>query len=129
MIDHSGINVSDLAKSKAFYCAALAALQYEARKEQVDMVICGAKVRTPGEDPAGDFYIAKGEPMMPRSHIAFRATSRSQVDAFFAAALAAHGKDNGAPGLRPKYHEHYYAAFVLDPDGYNVEAVCHLKSE
>lgn len=128
MIDHTGINVSDLARSKSFYCDVLSALQYEARKEEADIVIFGSKIRTPREDPAGDFYIAAGEPLTPRSHIAFRATSRSQVDAFYGAALAAGGKNNGAPGLRPKYHEHYYAAFVLDPDGYNVEAVCHLKS-
>lgn len=127
MIDHTGINVSDLAKSKAFYCAALAALQYEARKEESDIVIFGSTVRRPDEDPAGDFYIATGAPLAPRSHIAFRATDRSQVDAFYRDALAAGGRSNGAPGLRPQYHEHYYAAFVLDPDGYNVEAVCHLQ--
>lgn len=126
MIDHTGVNVSDLTKSKAFYCAALSALQYEVRKEVGDLVIFGPRVKTAGEDPAGDFYIAIGEPLTPRSHIAFRATSRSQVDAFYGAALAAGGKSNGAPGLRPQYHENYYAAFVLDPDGYNVEAVCHL---
>jgi len=127
MIDHTGINVSDLARSKSFYRAALSALAYEARKEEADIVIFGPQVRTLGEDPAGDFYIATGEPLTPRSHIAFRATSRSQVDAFHGAALAAGGKSNGPPGLRPKYHENYYAAFVLDPDGYNLEAVCHLE--
>lgn len=127
MIDHTGINVSNLAVSKAFYCAALAALGYEARKEDGELLIFGSKTRTPGEDPAGDFYIAAGEPLKPRSHIAFRAMDRSQVDAFYRAALAAGGRDNGAPGLRPQYHPHYYAAFILDPDGYNVEAVCHIE--
>jgi catechol 2,3-dioxygenase-like lactoylglutathione lyase family enzyme len=126
MIDHTGINVSDLAASKAFYLAALAALGYEARKEKDDIVIFGAKERIEGEDPAGDFYIAEGDVLSPRSHVAFRAKSRSDVEAFHLAALAAGGRSNGAPGLRPQYHGSYYAAFVLDPDGYNIEAVCHV---
>lgn len=82
MIDHTGINVSNLARSEAFYRAALAALQYEARRAESDLVIFGSKLRTTGEDPAGDFYIATGDPLTPRSHVAFRATDRSQVDAF-----------------------------------------------
>ena len=126
MIDHTGINVSDLARSKAFYLAALAALEYEARKEKDDIVIFGAKVRVEGEDPAGDFFIATGDVLSPRSHIAFRAKTRSEVDGFYQNALGAGGRTNGAPGLRPQYHANYYAAFVLDPDGYNVEAVCHV---
>jgi predicted lactoylglutathione lyase len=65
---------------------------------------------------------------VPPIHVAFRAETRAQVDAFFKAALAAGGKDNGAPGLRPHYHENYYAAFVLDPDGHNIEAVCHTPA-
>jgi len=128
MIDHTGINVSNLTASKAFYLATLSALGYEARKDMHDIVIFGSKTRSGGEDPAGDFYIAIGDVLSPRSHIAFRAKSRSEVDAFHQAALAAGGRSNGAPGLRPQYHDHYYAAFVLDPDGYNVEAVCHLAS-
>lgn len=126
MIDHTGINVSNLGASKSFYLAALSALGYEARKEKGDLVIFGSKARVEGEDPAGDFFIGVGEVMAPRSHVAFRARTRSQVDAFYQAALAAGGRSNGAPGLRPQYHDSYYAAFVLDPDGYNVEAVCHL---
>lgn len=85
----------------------------------------GAKDLTPGDDPAGAFWIAEAEPFSPRSHIAFRATSEAQVVAFHEAALAAGARDNGAPGLRPQYHPHYYAAFVIDPDGYNIEAVFH----
>lgn len=128
MLDHTGFNVSDLTKSSAFYHAALAALDYEARKKEHDIVIFGSRARNPGEDPAGDFYIACGEVMSPRPHIAFRAQSRAQVDAFYREALAAGGRDNGGPGLRPRYHASYYAAFVLDPDGYNVEAVCHIEA-
>jgi catechol 2,3-dioxygenase-like lactoylglutathione lyase family enzyme len=76
-------------------------------------------------DPGGDFWIAQGEPHAPRTHVAFAAVDRAAVEAFHAAALAAGGTDNGPPGLRPQYHTRYYAAFVLDPDGYNVEAVFH----
>ena len=126
MIDHTGINVSSLAASKAFYLAALSALGYEARKEKDDIIIFGSRQRAEGEDPAGDFYIAVGDVLSPRSHVAFRAKSRADVEAFYQAALAAGGRSNGAPGLRPQYHANYYAAFVLDPDGYNVEAVCHM---
>jgi catechol 2,3-dioxygenase-like lactoylglutathione lyase family enzyme len=78
-----------------------------------------------GEPPKADFWISKGVPNHPTLHIAFRVSSRAQVDAFYQAALAAGGRDNGAPGPRPHYHEHYYGAFVLDPDGHNIEAVCH----
>ena len=80
-------------------------------------------------DPAGDFWIAEGEPQTPRMHIAFNAASRAIVDAFHKAALAAGGQDNGAPGLRPIYHANYYGAFVRDPDGYNIEAVCHAPAD
>jgi catechol 2,3-dioxygenase-like lactoylglutathione lyase family enzyme len=127
MLDHTGINVSDLARSRAFYLAALAPLRYRIAKEHAGQA-CGFGVpdgfgKSP--DPAGDFWIIKGMPQEPRIHLAFTAPSRAEVDAFYKAALAAGGRDNGAPGLRPQYHEGYYAAFVLDPDGYNVEAVCH----
>ena len=76
-------------------------------------------------DPGGEFWIHQGTPSTPRVHVAFRARNRAEVDAFHRAALAAGGRDNGGPGLRPQYHPHYYGAFILDPDGYNVEAVCH----
>ncbi len=77
------------------------------------------------EEP--DFWISRGNPNQPPIHVAFRVASRALVDAFHAAALAAGGRDNGAPGLRPHYHPHYYGAFVLDADGRNIEAVCHKQ--
>jgi catechol 2,3-dioxygenase-like lactoylglutathione lyase family enzyme len=130
MLDHTGITVSDFARSKAFYSAALAPLGYTIRKEKGGIAagfgVADGHGAGLGIDPAGDFWIAQGEPMTPRLHIAFNAASREIVDAFHKAALAAGGRDNGAPGLRPIYHANYYGAFVLDPDGYNIEAVCHL---
>ena len=126
MLDHIAIEVSDVARSKAFYTAALTPLGYTITKEPGGMVIFGVADgprRSP--DPAGEFSIARGKPHADVVHLAFNAGSRAEVDAFFRAAVAAGGIDNGAPGLRPKYHPNYYAAFVLDPDGYNVEAVCH----
>jgi len=125
MIDHTGINVADLALSKRFYDAALAPLGYSARLVFEVAVGYGAKDPEGGDDPGGDFWISQGDPFVPRSHIAFRATSAAQVVAFHAAALAAGARDNGAPGLRPAYHPNYFAAFVLDLDGYNIEAVFH----
>jgi catechol 2,3-dioxygenase-like lactoylglutathione lyase family enzyme len=125
MIDHTGINVSDLALSRAFYDMALAPLGYRPRLEFAAAVGYGAPDARGGDDPGGDFWIAQGNPFVPRSHIALRATSAAQVRAFHAAALAAGGRDNGVPGLRPLYHANYFAAFVLDPDGYNIEAVFH----
>ena len=125
MIDHTGIFVSDLAVSRAFYEAALAPLGYVVRLAFDDAVGFGARDLQPGDDPAGDFWLTATTPMTPRSHIAFRAADRAEVDAFHQAAMVAGATDNGAPGLRPRYHPNYYAAFVLDPDGYNVEAVCH----
>lgn len=125
MIDHTGFTVSNLASSKAFYDLALAPLGYAARLEWESAVGYGARDAAGDDDPGGDFWIAQGDPCVPRSHLAFRATSAAQVAAFHAAALAAGGRDNGAPGLRPHYHPNYFAAFVLDPDGYNIEAVFH----
>ena len=78
-----------------------------------------------GIAPKPDFWVAEGTPNKPPVHIAFLAQSRKQVDEFYQAAIKAGGKDNGAPGLRAHYHPDYYGAFVLDPDGHNVEAVCH----
>src|SRR2546423_1002836 len=117
MIDHTGISVSDFERSKAFYRAALAPLGYELLMEFPG----GAGFGVP---PRPDFWIGQGEPNRPAIHIAFAAT-RAQVDAFHRAALAAGGRDNGAPGLRPHYHANYYAAFVIGPDGHNIEVVCH----
>jgi catechol 2,3-dioxygenase-like lactoylglutathione lyase family enzyme len=118
MIDHTGLGVSDLGRSKAFYAAALKPLGYALLMEFDPFAGFG-------EPPKPDFWIGQGKVNDPPLHVAFRAKDRTTVDAFHAAALAAGGRDNGAPGLRPHYHPHYYGAFVLDPDGHNIEAVCH----
>jgi catechol 2,3-dioxygenase-like lactoylglutathione lyase family enzyme len=118
MIDHTGVGVSDVQRSKAFYGAALKPLGYELLMEFGDYAGFGVR-------PKPDFWIGQGPVNDPPVHVAFRAADRPTVDAFHAAALAAGGRDNGAPGPRPHYHQHYYGAFVLDPDGHNVEAVCH----
>ena len=116
-IDHITVEVRDLDASRAFYEAALAPF--------------AARVVPYGDDEVGigpegseDLGLAEGEPRSPM-HIAFLAQDPATVDAFHAAALEAGGTDNGAPGRRPEHHERYYAAYVLDPDGNNVEAVCH----
>jgi catechol 2,3-dioxygenase-like lactoylglutathione lyase family enzyme len=81
-----------------------------------------------GVPPKPDFWLHQGTPQRPRVHVAFRADSRAVVDAFYKAAMAAGGTDNGPPGLRPHYHKDYYGAFVLDPDGHNIEACCHAPA-
>lgn len=126
MIDHTGLLVSDLERSRRFYTAALAPLGYCVRLEQPQAVGFGGASLQPGDDPGGDFWLAQGTPYVPRNHLAFRARDPAAVAAFHAAALAAGGTDNGPPGPRDHYHPGYYAAFVLDPDGYNIEAVVHL---
>jgi catechol 2,3-dioxygenase-like lactoylglutathione lyase family enzyme len=118
MIDHTGITVSDIATSKAFYRAALAPLGYAVLMEWEGIAGFGLA-------PKPDFWVGEGTPNVPPIHVAFRAESRRLVDAFHKAAVAAGGRDNGPPGLRPLYHPNYYGAFVLDPDGHNIEAVCH----
>jgi catechol 2,3-dioxygenase-like lactoylglutathione lyase family enzyme len=123
MIDHTGVNVSDLARSRAFYELALAPLGYRVCLEIGNTVGFGER-RDEAVEQRADFWIGEGEPQTPRVHVAFRAKDRRRVDEFHAAALAAGGTDNGPPGLRPHYHEGYYAAYALDPDGYNIEAVC-----
>jgi catechol 2,3-dioxygenase-like lactoylglutathione lyase family enzyme len=125
MIDHTGVSVSDFAKSKEFYTKALSAIGYALLLEFPASVTGHTDVAGFGEPPKPDFWVSKGAANHPPMHVAFRVSSREQVDAFFKAAMAAGGRDNGAPGVRPHYHEHYYGAFVLDPDGHNVEAVCH----
>jgi catechol 2,3-dioxygenase-like lactoylglutathione lyase family enzyme len=117
VIDHIGIPVSDLERSIAFYTAALAPLGYE-----VLMKFPG--VAGFGVEPKPDLWITQ-RPVGHVVHVALRADKRSVVDAFYQAAIAAGGKDNGAPGVRALYHPSYYGAFVLDPDGNNLEAVCH----
>lgn len=127
MIDHTGICVSHLARSQAFYRQALAAIGYELIAQYPASVTGTVDVAGFGVPPKPDFWISQaasanvGAPV----HVAFRVASRALVDQFYQAAIAAGGKDNGAPGLRPHYHANYYGAFVLDPDGHNVEAVCH----
>jgi catechol 2,3-dioxygenase-like lactoylglutathione lyase family enzyme len=125
MIDHTGLQVSDPKRSRRFYDGALAPLGYKLIREIPKEHTGGRVVLGYGEPSKPDFWVAEGEPNRPHLHIAFRAASRKQVDDFYKAALAAGGRDNGAPGPRPHYHEHYYGAFVLDPDGHNIEAVCH----
>lgn len=117
MIDHMGVLVSDLDASVTFYTRALAPLGYE-----VAMRFEGAAGFGVGGKP--DFWIGVGKPT-DKLHIALRAKGRAEVRAFYEAAMAAGGRDNGGPGIREDYHPHYYAAFVLDPDGHNIEAVCH----
>lgn len=126
MIDHTGLDVSDPAASRKFYEAALAPLGYEILMEVPVAVTGGAVVFGMGVPPKPDFWIHQGSPQKPPLHVAFSARDRATVDAFYRAAMAAGGKDNGPPGLRPHYHENYYGAFVLDPDGHNIEACCHL---
>ena len=125
MIDHTGVAVSDYRKSKAFYVAALGAIGYQLLREFPAAVTGSVDVAGFGEPPTPDFWLSSGSPNKPPVHIAFRVANRGLVDQFYRAALAAGGKDNGAPGIRAHYHPNYYGAFVLDPDGHNIEAVCH----
>jgi catechol 2,3-dioxygenase-like lactoylglutathione lyase family enzyme len=126
MIDHTGINVSDISRSRLFYATALAPLGYVIRRDFGQAVGFGDDSGSRADDPGGDFWISQGDPFTPRSHFAFTAATRAQVDEAYAAAIAAGGTDNGPPGIREVYHPSYYAAFVYDPDGYNFEFVCHL---
>ena len=128
MIDHTGVGVSDFAASKAFYRKALEPIGYELLLEVPAALTGSGAAAGFGVSPKPDFWIGGGKPNVPPIHVAFRAASRARVDAFYQAALAAGGRDNGAPGLRPHYHANYYGAFVLDPDGHNIEAVCHEPS-
>jgi catechol 2,3-dioxygenase-like lactoylglutathione lyase family enzyme len=126
MIDHFGINVRDLARSRAFYEATLAPLGYRVSKDFGEAIgFRNAEGFGKSPDPAGDFWLIKGPNVTAPLHFAFSAASDDAVKAFFDAAIKAGGTSNGAPGLRPKYHDQYFAAFVIDPDGHNIEAVCH----
>lgn len=124
MIDHTGVNVSNFQKSKEFYTKALKCIRYEALVV-IPPEVSGVNVAGFGEAPKPDFWVIEGAPQKPHVHIAFRAETRAQVDEFYRAAIEAGGKDNGKPGPRPHYHPNYYGAFVLDPDGHNIEVVCH----
>ena len=128
MIDHSGLKISDPVASRRFYEKALAPLGYRVLMEVPGEFTGGRVILGFGVPPKPDFWVAEGKPEDPRVHVAFRADSQAVVDAFYAAALAAGGRDNGPPGPRPHYHASYYGAFVLDPDGHNIEAVSHTAS-
>jgi catechol 2,3-dioxygenase-like lactoylglutathione lyase family enzyme len=119
ILDHIGFNVSDLAGSKAFFSAALQPLG-------IVVVAEGEGWAMIGKNGKGQFWFGSFGSPPGAIHIAFAAEDREQVRAFHAAALAAGGQDNGAPGVRPQYHPNYYGAFVIGPDGHNIEAVCHL---
>lgn len=121
MFDHVKFGVSDYAASKAFYLKALEPLGVVVVAEGVPTY--GIELSPPGGKVSLCLFQTTEKPA--HLHVAFVAESRQQVEAFHRAALAAGGKDNGAPGLRPHYHVNYYAAFVIDPDGHNIEAVCH----
>jgi catechol 2,3-dioxygenase-like lactoylglutathione lyase family enzyme len=122
-IDHISLSVLDYEKAKAFYTAALAPLRVGVLMEfPMDN---GSKVAGLGADGQAVLWISGGEKATPRVHIALRAESRGQVDAFHAAAIAAGGLDNGGPGIREMYAPTYYAAYILDPEGHNIEAVTH----
>mgnify|MGYP001555461374 CR=1 FL=1 len=136
MIDHLGFNVADLERSRAFYDQALAPLQIavvmEVTPDQTPNGVAHlgyGKTADSRDIQAGkpSFWISNAGTGGNRVHLAFVAKDRAQVDAFYAAALAAGGTDNGKPGPRPEYHPAYYGAFVLDPDGHNIEAVWHGK--
>ena len=127
MIDHVGFPVSDYARARSFYEEALAPLGYTLIMEVQENQF-GAKAAGFGINGKPDFWIGGEGGLQGILHIAIAADDRATVDAFHRAALAAGGKDNGEPGLRPQYHPNYYGAFVLDPDGHNVEAVCHAPA-
>lgn len=120
MLDHVTLGVSDFARSKAFYDQALKPLGiaplFEKPNEYVGF----------GEGERPYFWIGVRPNVASGAHVAFTTLDRATVDAFYRAALVAGGRDNGAPGVRPHYHPNYYGAFVFDPNGHNIEAVCHL---
>jgi catechol 2,3-dioxygenase-like lactoylglutathione lyase family enzyme len=124
MIAHVGIQVSDLERSKKFYSQALKPISYELLREYGVTPNRPAASAGFGEPPRADFWLYQGKPSGVNTHIAFQVGKRALVDAFYQAAMAAGGRDNGKPGIRPQYNPNYYGAFVLDPDGYNIEALC-----
>jgi catechol 2,3-dioxygenase-like lactoylglutathione lyase family enzyme len=121
MLDHVTIGTSDLARAREFYDRALKPLGIDRLYAE------GQTASGYGADKKAFFWISARDAVMTGVHVAFAAPDHATVDAFHAAALAAGGRDNGAPGPRPHYHRHYYGAFVLDLDGHNIEAVCHLS--
>ncbi len=130
MLDHLGFAVTDYRRSRDFYEHALTPLGYGVVMEVTHEMSGGYEgcgFGPPGK-PAFWVGVGSGEPGRGM-HIAFVARSRAEVDAFYAAAITAGGKDNGPPGLRAHYHPSYYGAFVIDPDGHNIEAVCHAPED
>ncbi len=121
MFDHVTIRVSDFGKAKRFYAQALAPLGYEVLHESAGSIGLG-------DNGEPSVWIVREDPVTSGLHLAFTTDDRGRVSAFHAAALPASGRDNGAPGLRPDYGSTYFAAFALDPDGNNIEAVCHKGS-
>jgi catechol 2,3-dioxygenase-like lactoylglutathione lyase family enzyme len=121
MFDHVGVNVADFETSKRFFEQALSPLGYRVVMDfsQHGAAGFGTDERKP------EFWVAARDPRGTGTHVAFQAADRATVDSFHTAALEAGGADNGPPGTREDYHPSYYAAFVLDPDGNNIEAVCH----
>ncbi len=126
MLDHIGFAVSDYERSKAFYLEVLASLDYGLVMEVTPEETGGTGYAGFGARGKPEFWIGgSGAAITGRLHVAFAASDRDRVREFHEAALKAGATDNGPPGLRPEYHPNYYAAFVLDPDGHNIEAVCH----
>ena len=119
MLDHVTIGVRDIGQSQAFYDRALRPLGITRLYAE------GDQFAGYGVQPKAFFWIGRRETFQTGAHIAFAANDRATVDRFYQEAIAAGGKDNGKPGLRPHYHQNYYGAFILDPDGHNIEAVCH----
>jgi len=118
MLDHIALGVTNLAQSKAFFLKALRPLGVEIAME-------GPYGVGMGQNKKPSLWLFETQEHPAHLHLAFSAENREQVDEFYKAAMAAGGKDNGAPGLRPHYHPNYYGGFVIGPDGHNVEAVCH----
>ena len=121
-LDHIGLSVADYETAKKFYVAALQPLR-------ISLIMEFPNTGGLGADGKPFLWISQEGRTTPHAHVAIRAETREQVDAFYAAAMAAGATDNGPPGLRPHYHQNYYGAFVLDPDGHNLEAVCHASAE
>ena len=128
MLDHIGLTVADYARSRAFFDAALKPLGVGVMMEVTAEETGGHAHCGYGADMKPYFWFGTGGAPTAGVHVAFAAKDRATVDAFYAAAMAAGGRDNGPPGIRAHYHPNYYGAFVLDPDGHNVEAVCHAPA-